>query len=115
MTPDQIRSLSPGPELDRAVCEIIMEVKNPARPPAYSTTWAGLGLVVEEMERRGWYTGGGREIVPPDFPGQHMIGFGKPPGDPGELLGQAVSAPTYMEAACKAALLALAAEKGQGA
>ena len=109
MTPDQIRALKPGPELDRAVCEIIMEVKNPARPPAYSTTWAGLGLVVEEMERRGYdhMTEYCRLAPEPHGTGFHF-------GAEADIFGR-FDGPDRFENTAKAALLALAAERaGRG-
>lgn len=101
MTPDQIRNLKPGPELDRAVGTSLgiaprvewyllnadetavatsdFESKQKAQEyhsrrmsenptwaakyhvgkleiwPRFSETWAGLGLVVEEMEKRGFW------------------------------------------------------------
>jgi hypothetical protein len=120
MTPDQIRNLKPGPELDRAVAVTLfgitptMDISQPGdlahiSNERYSTTWAGLGLVVEEMERRGW--GYGSTSYPwrakHDAHHAHMAEFYD---QHGELAAEHSS--TIFEAACKAALLALAAEKG---
>ena len=62
LTPDQIRALKPGPELDRAVYHALFDeqasLPGPRRLvayPSYSATWKALGLVVEEMERRGYH------------------------------------------------------------
>ena len=56
MNADQIRTLKPGPELDRAVYHALFDeqasLPGPRRLvayPSYSATWKALGLVVEEM------------------------------------------------------------------
>lgn len=121
MTLDQIRALKPGPELDRAVAEVIfgLEVREnrfgevraydfegePDLVPAYSSTWAGLGLVVEEMARRGYsYT-----IQSADDDYHYYVEMWKAGTDDHCMFGKSLA-----EAVCRAALLALAAEKGQG-
>lgn len=149
MTPDEIRNLKPGPELDRAVgiameqepritwewwdaeekasaCSYDSEAvaredlarslaRKPShyaqwhvgrleRWPAYSSSWAGLGLVVEEMERREWWWDSVTTTKP--SPG-HVAFFWS--GDRSiEVTGS-----DRFSATAKAALLALAAEKGR--
>lgn len=46
----------PTAEVERAMNDISVQADDIhfAIAPAYSATWAGLGLVVEEMERKGW-------------------------------------------------------------
>lgn len=150
MTPDEIRNLKPGPELDRAVGTSLgiaprvewyllnadetavatsdFESKQKAQEyhsrrmsenptwaakyhvgkleiwPRFSETWAGLGLVVEEMERRGWWWDSVTTTKP--SPG-HVAFFWS--GDRSiEVTGS-----DRFSATAKAALLALAAEKGR--
>ncbi|KPV60741.1 hypothetical protein QJ48_04255 [Paenibacillus sp. A3] len=62
-----VRSMQPGPELDRQIDEVLFGRTFTEFPRGfcyhngrgwreaapYSTTWEGMGLVVEEMQRRG--------------------------------------------------------------
>ncbi|SDR82676.1 hypothetical protein SAMN05444162_0134 [Paenibacillaceae bacterium GAS479] len=66
-----LRTMPAGPELDMELAKAMgreIDHENWRRPmmvedgdgifpqpiPAYSTTWAGAGQVIEEMQRRGW-------------------------------------------------------------
>lgn len=130
MNADQIRALKPGPELDRAVAETLFQaaifedkagnvyvaVRDGAASvniPRYSSTWIGLGLVVEEMERRGWLpdidadqASGGPIIYTAKF-WHGWWGI--------DLLEISHESTDRFMAVCKAALLAIAAERaGRG-
>jgi hypothetical protein len=120
LTPDQIKSLRPGPELDRAIGEQLFGLRVFVNPmgglcaeqggswalPLYSSTWSGLGLVVEEMERRGYHWSVSAAWIDHQKDWGHFCTFGSE--------GSFQSADRF-EAACKAALLALAAERaGRG-
>jgi len=109
MTPDEIRKLAPGPELDRVVGETLFacEPGPLARLQRYSTTWAGLGLVVEEMRRRSFAFGCQEHEACWRATFEHLTD-GLPDGR-----AAGTRAPTLFEAVCRAALLALAAQKGQ--
>jgi hypothetical protein len=120
LTPDQIKSLRPGPELDRAIGEQLFGLRVFVNPmgglcaeqggswalPLYSSTWSGLGLVVEEMERRGYsYT-----IQSADDDYHYYVEMWKAGADDHWMFGKSLA-----EATAKAALLALAAERaGRG-
>ncbi|MFD2334672.1 hypothetical protein ACFSR7_35970 [Cohnella sp. GCM10020058] len=72
MTSTEPMTYKPGPELDRQIHELfghstlgyefrgnrLLKKKNGINTwmdlPGYSTTWEGMRLVVEEMQRRGW-------------------------------------------------------------
>lgn len=46
----------PGPELDAKVSRLLFGIIPPIPTlPEYSTTWSGMQLVVEEMQRRNWW------------------------------------------------------------
>lgn len=113
MNADQIRTLKPGPELDRAVYHALFDeqasLPGPRRLvayPSYSATWKALGLVVEEMERRGYHWRVSAAWIDHQKDWGHFCTFGSE--------GSFQSADRF-EAACKAALLALAAERaGRG-
>lgn len=109
MTPDEIRKLTPGPELDRVVGETLFacEPGPLARLQRYSTTWAGLGLIVEEMRRRLFAFGCQEHEAHWRVMFEHLTD-GLPDG-----LAARTRAGTIFEATAKAALLALAAQKGQ--
>lgn len=68
----------------------------PAELPRYSTTWEGMGLVVEEMKRRGW------RWAAFDESSGYLCSFVR--DDEEEIYA---SAPTAPEAVARAALLAL--------
>lgn len=116
MTPDQIKALKPGPELDRAVYHALFDeqasLPGPRRLvayPSYSTTWKGLGLVVEEMRRRSFAFGCQEHEACWRATFEHLTD-GLPDGR-----AAGTRAPTLFEAVCQAALLALAAERaGRG-
>lgn len=120
MTPAEISAIKPGPELDRAVCENVffeyvgdyadgsqmIDAGSAAESPvpAFSTTWAGLGLVVEEMERRGWELELRKETE------AWIAGFRL------HTVSRYAYAGSPCAAACLAALLAIEAERaGRGA
>ncbi|RKN86771.1 hypothetical protein D7M11_02090 [Paenibacillus ginsengarvi] len=54
----RIDDMKPGPELDRICGEVVFNKSGLELSreflPAYSTSWEGMRLVVEEMQRRGW-------------------------------------------------------------
>jgi hypothetical protein len=115
LTPDQIRNLRPGPELDRAIGEQLFGLRVFVNPmgglcaeqggswalPLYSTTWSGLRLVVEEMERRGYHKSVRAAWDDETKDWAHFCAFG-----PYGIAGR-----DRIAATAKAALLALAAEK----
>ena len=119
MTHDEIRSLKPGPEMDRAVAIALdypthgeeggrIYQRGPEGAellPAYSSTWTGLGLVVEAMERRGYLLTASQTMR---NSGNNWTAWFN-----GDVNGLTSTAETLLEAAASAALLALAAEKGQ--
>ncbi|MEK0313732.1 hypothetical protein [Cohnella sp. 56] len=66
MTSTEPMTYNPGPEFDRRIANLIGYVSMTTAvnldgtygyTPAYSTTWEGMRLVVEEMQRRGWDLG----------------------------------------------------------
>ena len=157
MTPDEIRNLKPGPELDRAVGTSLgiaprvewyllnadetavatsdFESKQKAQEyhsrrmsenptwaakyhvgkleiwPRFSETWAGLGLVVEEMERRGYRPHTIMSFLDSD-PNEWIVRFHSR-REALMIFSPYGEGATAMGATCRAALLALAAERGQ--